>query len=122
MDEEDLEFLCSPYGKVTSAEAVYHNDGVRERLGFVYFSCREEAERAINSHNGTAVVGAVLSVALAKSREECLRELQSCSEQYTERPFHPSCRDITVPQDTPPFLIHALAHPSQSYLRTLARV
>ncbi|KAL3528673.1 hypothetical protein ACH5RR_007995 [Cinchona calisaya] len=100
-DDLELKEIFSAYGKVTSAKVMHNEDGVSKGFGFVCFSCPEEAKRALDSLNGTAVRGKVLYVGFAQSREERYRQLQSSQGQYPKQSIHAPFWNMFDPQYYP---------------------
>src|SRR4029079_7002462 len=67
----DLEQLCSPHGKVQSAEVIQDRDtGQSKGFGFVQMGGDDEAQAAITALNGQQHGGRALTVNEAKPRED----------------------------------------------------
>ncbi|XP_069337764.1 polyadenylate-binding protein 1-like isoform X2 [Eulemur rufifrons] len=81
IDDERLRKEFSPFGTITSAKVMMEG-GRSKGFGFVCFSSREEATKAVTEMNGRIVATKPLSVALAQHKEECQPHLTN---QYMQR-------------------------------------
>ncbi|WVZ18295.1 hypothetical protein V8G54_005617 [Vigna mungo] len=70
IDDNRLKEVFSEFGVITSAKVTKYANGISKGAGFVAYSNREAANRAIESMNGRLVAGKPLYVALAQKREE----------------------------------------------------
>ena len=71
VSENDLQDAFAPHGTVLEANLVNDRATGRPRgFGFVTMSSPEEAQKAIEALNGKELSGRVLSVNIAKPREE----------------------------------------------------
>ncbi len=74
MSDESLQQLFQQHGQVTSAKIIRDRDTGRSKgFGFVEMSTDEEAEKAIQSLNGTEVDGRSIRVNLARPKKEMKR-------------------------------------------------
>lgn len=55
--QSDLEQLFSPYGDIVQVRVLMNDQGVPKGVGFVLFSCREQAERAMKALDGQTPPG-----------------------------------------------------------------
>ena len=70
-DDEQLNHLFSPFGRVISAQVVKDKFTSRSRgFGFVEMDSNEEADKAIAALNGKEVDGRALKVSEAQPRED----------------------------------------------------
>ncbi|KAK7267012.1 hypothetical protein RIF29_19675 [Crotalaria pallida] len=67
---------CSDFGTITSYKVMRDQHGISRGSGFVAFSTREEANRALGEMNGKMVAGKPLFVSLAERKEERRAKLQ----------------------------------------------
>lgn len=68
--DQDLLDAFSPHGNVVSASVVTDRDSGQSRgFGFVEYSASDEAQRAVDTMNGTVLDGRTLNVNIARPRE-----------------------------------------------------
>lgn len=71
MAEEALKELFEQFGEVSSAKIIRYRDTGRSKgYGFVEMSSSDDAEKAIESLNGSEVAGRNIKVNRARPREE----------------------------------------------------
>lgn len=87
-NEEDLKDLFSKYGTVTSVKIITDRETSRSRgFGFVEMSSTDEGNKAIAGLNSREIEGRMLSVSLAKERENRSTERNSFSRSNNKRFF-----------------------------------
>lgn len=70
VQEEDLKQLFESFGEVTSAKVIKDRDSGRSRgFGFVEMSSTEQANKAMTSLNNKELEGRLMSVSVARERE-----------------------------------------------------
>ncbi|CAH1443234.1 unnamed protein product [Lactuca virosa] len=76
-DDEKLKALFSPFGTITSCKIMFDSQGVSKGFGFVAFSTREEAKKAMVEMNRKMVGRKPLYVSVAERKEERMTRLQA---------------------------------------------
>ncbi len=70
VQEEDLRQLFESFGEVTSAKVIKDRDSGRSRgFGFVEMSSTDHANKAMESLNNRELEGRLMSVSVARERE-----------------------------------------------------
>ncbi|XP_022896122.1 polyadenylate-binding protein 8-like [Olea europaea var. sylvestris] len=87
IDDDKLKDLFSQFGVVTSCKVTCDAKGIRKGSGFVAFSTREEASRAISEMNKKMIGSKPLYVAIAERKEVRTARLQAQFSQM--RPITP---------------------------------
>ncbi|KAG8364245.1 hypothetical protein BUALT_Bualt19G0108100 [Buddleja alternifolia] len=98
IDDDKLKELFSPFGAITSCKVMRDPRGISKGSGFVAFSTRQEASKAITEMNGKMAGSKPLYVAVAEKKEARQTRLQAL---YTNtRP------NTIVPPVTPRMLMY----------------
>ncbi|KAM9249842.1 polyadenylate-binding protein 1-like isoform 4-T5 [Dugong dugon] len=84
VDEQGLQDLFSPFGKLLSVKVMKDSNGHSRGFGFVNFEKHEEAQKAVMDMNGKEVSGRLLYVGRAQKRVERQSELKRKFEQMKQ--------------------------------------
>ncbi|KAL7618014.1 hypothetical protein Lser_V15G00170 [Lactuca serriola] len=76
-DDEKLKALFSPFGTITSYKIMFDSRGVSKGFGFVAFSTREEAKKAMVEMNRKMIGRKPLYISVAERKEERMARLQA---------------------------------------------
>ncbi|XP_068483225.1 polyadenylate-binding protein 2-like [Phaseolus vulgaris] len=114
--DEELKEYFSEFGAITSACVMRDANGFSKGSGFVAYTDKEAANRALESMNGRMVAGKPLYVAIAQTKEERKARLQALFSEPRASPTVPNLAPqhpmytIRAPGLEPPFL-HRQTHP-----------
>ncbi|XP_037915555.1 polyadenylate-binding protein isoform X2 [Hermetia illucens] len=85
-DDNKLQEMFEPYGKITSHKVMIKDDGKSKGFGFVAFETPEAAEKAVNALNGKEMTdGKTLYVGRAQKKAERQAELKRKFEELKKK-------------------------------------
>ncbi|KAK7352431.1 hypothetical protein VNO80_17853 [Phaseolus coccineus] len=113
--DEELKEHFSEFGAITSSCIMRDSNGISKGSGFVAYSDKEGANRALESMNGQMVAGKPLYVALAQKKDERKARLQAVFSEpraFPAFPFLPPMRAVfSEPRASPSVRFLAPQHP-----------
>ncbi|CAI9266535.1 unnamed protein product [Lactuca saligna] len=92
-DDEKLKALFSPFGTITSCKIMFDSRGVSKGFGFVAFSTREEAKKAMIEMNRKMVGRKALYVSVAERKKQRAARLQA---QFSQARASGSVTDLST--------------------------